>query len=519
MRRRALLTTLVAGTSTLAGCVSFGSPATDSETTRATDQQPTADTADAPDEQSADTTAESPVEPSESFSIVDLDTVRRTYALTPTRYYSDDEARVALQFARTGTADHPPAVAVSLTNDNDFENTFRLDWLPPFGRHGSRNPHRLGRPREDYETAYRATLYFVPTDAHPLVDDPPAVEQDADGVWRLADSPNTSEWGPEQYRLAPGETLRGEYALVGHPEGAGTGRPTGVYEFRGGDSGLRLAVWDTDRPGPTTDSRFAGTDLPPIRRTREGESVPTAWFHDADATTPSYVLPETERATLPEGIEFTFVNASRETTRCGHWTLYKLVDGEWFHVAPYVRTADCRLLRPGGTKTWDLHAYPGEAIPSYGDQRTVGYLGGGRYGVVAGYGHATPESGALVELVGPPVELVPTEDVDASRDGTTVTVTAPQYGDAEHPPDAGLVVTRTDVDPERRLIPEQVMRRRYRGLRNTLAFLDSDVERVVLRTTERVVDRTVGYDGDSLTFRLSGSVYDAVREGAIEVDQ
>ncbi len=425
---------------------------------------------------------------------------------------------MALQFARTGTADHPPAVAVSLTNDNDFANTFRLDWLPPFGRHGSRNPHRLGRPRDRYEAAYRATLYFVPTAAHPLVDDPPSVERDTDGIWRLADAPNTGEWGPEQYRLAPGETLRGEYALVGHPDGAGTGRPTGVYEFRG-ESDLRLAVWDTDRPGPTTDSRFAGTDLPPVGRTREGESVPTAWVHDADATTPSYVLPETERATLPEGIEFAFVNSSREPTQCGHWNLYKLVDGEWFHVAPSVHTADCRLVRPGGTKTWDLHAYPGEAIPSYGDQTTVGFLGGGRYGVVAGYGHATPQSGALVELVGPPVEVVPTEDVEASRDGTTVTVTAPQYGDAEHPPDASLVVTRTDADPETRLIPEQVMRRRYRGLRNTLSCFDSETERVVLRTDQHVVDRTVGYDGDSLTFRLAGTVYEAVRAGAVGVDQ
>jgi hypothetical protein len=508
MRRRALLATLGAGASALAGCATLDSSETDespTDTTTPTDSTQTPspdDTSDAP-----------PLDPDTSFSIVDLDTVRRTYALTPTRYYSDDEARVALQFTRTATADHPPAVAVSLTNGNDFENTFRLDWLPPFGRYGSRNPHPLGRPRERYEAAYRAALYFVPTEAHPLVDDPPSVERDTDGIWRLAEPPDTGEWGPEQYRLAPDETLRGEYAVVGHPEGVGTGRPTGAYQFRG-ERDLRIAVWDTDRPGPEPDSRFAGTDLPPVGRTREGDPVQTAWFHDAGPTTPSYVLPETERATLPEGIRFTFVNASRETTQCGHWTLYKLVDDEWFYIAPYARTADCRVLSPGETKPWVLYAYPGEAIPTYGREETVGYLGGGRYGVVAGYGHATPNSGALVELVGPPVDILPTEDVDATRDGASVIVTTPTYGDDEQPADASLVVTRSDADAETRLVPEQVMRRRYRGLRNTLAFFDADTDRVTLRTDQHVVDRTVGYDSDSLTFRLAGTVYEAVRAGA-----
>jgi hypothetical protein len=508
MRRRALLATLGAGASALAGCATLDSSGTDespTDTATPTDSTQTPspdDTSDAP-----------PLDPDTSFSIVDLDTVRRTYALTPTRYYSDDEARVALQFTRTATADHPPAVAVSLTNGNDFENTFRLDWLPPFGRHGSRNPHPLGRPREQYEAAYRAALYFVPTEAHPLVDDPPSVERDTDSIWRLADSPNTSEWGPEQYRLAPGETLRGEYALVGHPEGVGTGRPTGAYQFRG-ERDLRIAVWDTDRPGPEPDSRFAGTDLPPLRWGQSGDAVPTAWFHEADRQTPSYVLPETERGRLPESVRFTFVNASRGVTECGHWNLFKLVDGEWFHVAPYSHTLGCRRVRPGGEKQWVLYAYPGEALPTYGRAETVGFLGGGRYGVVVGYGHATPQSGALVDLVGPPVDILPTEDVTTTRDGATVTVTTPAYGDDDHPPDARLVVTRSDADPETRLIPEQVMRSRYRGLRNTLAFVDSEVERVVLRTDRHVVDRVVGHDADSLTVRVSGIVYEAVRAGA-----
>lgn len=105
------------------------------------------------------------------------------------------------------------------------------------------------------------------------------------------------------------------------------------------------------------------------------------------------------------------------------------------------------------------------------------------------------------------------------RDGDAVTVTAPEYGDAEHPPDATLTLEQADDDPDaERLIAEQVMGRPLVGLRNSLTFLENPaffgdgVEQVVLRSDEHVVDRTVGYDVQDRTFRFRGETYEARAE-------
>ncbi|WP_435344816.1 hypothetical protein [Haloarchaeobius sp. HRN-SO-5] len=503
MRRRSLLASLGAGVLTVSGCTTLdsdpGTGRTDSRTDATT--TPTATESD-PEDDGRDRVQS-------RTSLVDLDTTNRTYALTPTHYRSPDDASVTVQFTSTATADHPATVEATLTNANPFENTFDLSWLPPFGRYASRIPHRFGRRYHHSDLTYRVGLLFVPTENHDLVDDAPPVERTDDGLWRLASGePSLDDWAPETHRLAPDETLHGEYVLVGHPDGAGRGRPPGVYQFRSRDDvGLRLAVWDTDAPGPGTTSRFAGTDVPEFGQPREGDRVYTTWYHDADESTRAYVRPSTERGTLPEQVRFTFVNKSREATRCGHWNLYKLVDDSWYHVGPFTHTTDCRIAVPGEAVTWTLNAYPGEALPTSGGAYDVGYLGGGRYAAVAGYGHDSVRSAALVELTGDAVELVPTEGVTSSRSGTTVTVTSPRYEDGERPPSATLTLTRTDADPERTLVREQVMRRRFRGLRNTLPFLDDDVEAVVLRTDEGVGDQVVGYDSDRLTFGLDGQAY------------
>lgn len=200
------------------------------------------------------------------------------------------------------------------------------------------------------------------------------------------------------------------------------------------------------------------------------------------------------------------MNKSRAATQCGHWNFYKLVDDQWFHIAPYAHTADCRSLLPGHTKSWTLNAYHGEALPRIGYGRNganYGFLGGGRYAVVVGYGAETDQSAALVELVGDAVSIVPTEGVTSSRSGSTVTVTSPRYEDDADPPSATLTLTRAE-DADHEQIPEQVMRRRYRGLRNTFAFMTDDVETVVLRTDERVAQQVVGYEHDTRRFRLLG---------------
>jgi hypothetical protein len=213
------------------------------------------------------------------------------------------------------------------------------------------------------------------------------------------------------------------------------------------------------------------------------------------------------------------VNHSHDTLQCGHWNLHKLVDGEWFHIAPTVHTSDCRVLHPGARKTWTLRAFNGEAVDCGRDCHcgglTQGFLGGGEYAVVAGFGHPADQSAALVELAGPPAELTLTDDATTERQGDRVVVTTDRYGDGDPRVDATLELTRVDA-AEERLIVEQVMSTgglasRGRGLRNTLAALTDDATSVLLRTDENVADAATGYDSTTRRFRLRGQAYEVTK--------
>lgn len=493
MRRRSLLAGLSASIGALAGCSTIFRGSTETPTITPVDlptHSPTETPAD-PDDNDEGGLVEA--------SIIDLKTANRTYALAPLQYRSDDGAGIRLRFSSTATTQRPAIAEASLTNENTFENTFRLEWTPPFGRLTSDIPHPVGKYSGN--DTYRASLVFVPTKNHDLVDDSPEFERGADGYWRL--SGDTSPDLPEQIRLAPDETVNGEYAVVGHAEGAGNGRPPGVYEFsRAGKRSVRVTVWKTDAPGPATASRFEGVSVPVL----PGESE-TAWFHDAEASTPTFVRPRIERMSLPARVTFTFLNRSREPTRCGHWDLYKLQDDEWFHLGPYVQTADCKVVSPGDAKTWVMRAAPGQMAPC--KARSFAFLGGGRYAAVTGYGHATRRSGALVEFDAPDVTVAPTNDVTAERQDGSVTATSQRWQtapDEDHRSRVHLVLERK-ADAEQTFIAEQVMRRWFRGLRNTLAFVAPDIERVVLRTDDRIADRVLGYDDGTLRFWYDGQAY------------
>jgi hypothetical protein len=493
MRRRTVLASFTAGIGSLAGCNTTLGVERESPTTSPT-ESPTP-TADDPDEDEEWEIG--------AASIIDLTTANRTYALAPLSYDSDDGAHIRARFSSTATPEGPATVEATLTNENPFENTFRLEWTPPFGRLFSDVPRPMGERCGD--STYRVELIFAPTANHDLVENPTDIQRADDGYWRLA--AGTTPYLPERVRLAPDETIHGEYALVGHAEGTGRGRPPGVYEFsRAGERPLRVTVWPTDSPGPATDSQLTGVSVPDL----PGDSD-TAWFHDTDASVPTFVRPSVERTDLPAGIEFTFINRSRQSTGCGHWNFYKLQDAEWFHLGPFVHTSDCRNVSPGGTKTWTLRAAAGGMAPC--QAQSYPFLGGGRYATIAGYGHATAQSGALVEIDAPPVTVVPTDDVTTQRDGETVTATSERWRtapDAEGHSRVSLAL-ETVGDADRRLIAEQVMRRRDRGYRNTLAFVTADVARVVLRTDDRTADRTVGYDDGTTRFEYEEQAYRITR--------
>lgn len=486
----------LAGCQALSGGNSTGVPAADPTETRTPEPSPT----------------ETPTDEPRYTTIVDLETIPRTYAL-PWVSYREDERHVTIEFLATATPEHPATVRATLQNVADYESTFRLEGVPPFGDATSTPPREPGSShgdgqnvafREDQDYTYRESLVLAPTADHGLVDDPPAVERDEDGLWRAAD---VTRWLPETVRLGPGESVEGTYRLVGHPDGAGRGRPTGVYEFTRPDSrALRVAVWHTDRPGPRRESRFAGHWVPSLPV--EGS---VAWFHEADAETPSYVEPDVERTGLPAAVSFTFVNHSREVAECGDWNFYKLADGEWFHLGPVWYAGFCRSLRPGGAARAILRAFPGEGLEcgecNCDQSLTFEHLGGGRYAMVTGYGHATDRSAAMVAFDAPPTEVTPTDDVWSERDGETVTVTSERYGDGgdDRPGDATYETARVDSADDR-LIVEQAMQRRH--LRNTLAFFTDGVERVVLRT-EQSVTLPIGPLTDEVgRFRFQGAAYE-----------
>lgn len=501
MHRRALLTSLAVGATSLAGCAS--SAGDEAPTTNRGTSRTTASTTTDTDAESSDDERRRP----EGWtSIVELETGPRTYAFRPTTTNTDDGAEVALWFDRTATADHPARLRGWFENGNDFENTFRIEWIPAVGRIHSRTP-----------TGYHheARLHFAPTENNALAETVPEVTRNDDGYWRVTD---VGPWMSETIRMDPGERVDLEYVLVGEP--GMPGRPTGTYEFRGDDDTASVSVWDTNNPGPAEESRFAGRSVPEF----DGDRT-VQWYHDADRATSAFVRPSTERIELDGFVGFEAVNHSHEILQCGHWNLYKLVDGRWFHVAPRGHTSDCRGLAPGGTKEWSLRAFNGEAVPCNHDGHghgglTQGFLGGGEYAVVAGYGHPADASAAMIELVGESVELVPTDDATSQRDGDTVTVTTDKYGDGEHPPDAAFTLTRTDSATER-VLAEQVMAyggfgSGNRGFRNALAAMAPDVDRVVLRTDEYDFDYALREEGASRRFRFRGQAYEIARG---EVDE
>ncbi|WP_226021962.1 hypothetical protein [Halomicrobium salinisoli] len=496
MRRRALLASLAGGAVALSGCSVLSSRSDDRSTVTPAPVPDETGDGSAPNGTDTDDPTTDDATPGNEWLIdptrvVELETGPRTVALHSGSFHTHDAGTVVLAFDRTATADHPARLRGYLENGNDFEHTFHTEEIPGVGA-----VHADPVGRGD------GSLHLVPTEHNDLAETVPDVTRSG-GYWSLEGPRDVGPWMAETYRMDPGERALLEYHLVGEPWA------TGAYEFSGDEAVLRAGVWNADSPGPDGDSRFDGRSVPSIGSGEDEMTV--TWYHEADADTRAFVRPSTERLELNGRAEFEAINHSPEELRCGHWYLHKLVDGEWFFVGPASHTADCRALTPGDRKQWVLRAYGGEAVSS--DEHathTAGYLGGGTYGVVAGYGLETDNSGALVELVGDSVEVVPTDGASAERDDGAVTVTTEWYDEAEPSERDRLVLTRAEEAGER-LIAEVVMRERNRALRNALARAADDVDRVVVRTVEHAVDDAVGYDSDRRRFRFRGRAYEARR--------
>ncbi|WP_181686370.1 hypothetical protein [Halorhabdus salina] len=501
MHRRTLLAALGTGVAGLGGC-SLGTSGDGSASPfpqRSETPSGSGTTVQSPTPEET-ATPEEPEIPDDAVAVIDLETGPRTVSITPLYFSTDDRTSIRLWFERTATSEHPAQIRGWLRNDNDFANTVRIKDIPAIGHTQSWQP-----AGEDHE----ARLHLAPTERNELATELPTPTRGEDGYWRVAD---IGPWMAETRRLDPGEFVELAYALVSEP--GSPGRPTGTYEFQG-DPTVAIHVWDADTPGPEQSSRFAGRSVPEV-----SEKTETAWYHELGPSTTMYLEPTVERIELDGRIDFEIYNHSHESVQCGHWNLYKLVDSDWYHVDPNVHLSDCRSLEPGASMAWALRAFNGEPVPcdtgtSCADGLTRGYLGGGEYAVVAGYGQPADASAALVEFVGDPAPVLLTDDAKTERDGDAIDVTTDRYGDGERPDDAVLTLERAET-AEERLLAEQVMSTDGfmigpNALRNALAAMGTDVGRVVVHSDQRAVDRAVGYDGDSRRFQFRGQAYEALR--------
>jgi hypothetical protein len=495
MRRRTFLLSSAAAMAGLAGCSTGG----DETPTLTPPEVPGGgNSTETPVDGPTDTPHEDPGMSLGEASVADLETGPRTLALSPTGYRGPDGAKVAIEVVATATADSPARLRATLANGNDWPNTFRLDDLPPF------RPVNFARVSGVSPGDRETGLYLAPTANHDLLDADPAYGRGPEGYWATEDVPPKL---PETVELDPAKSVTGEYLLLGDPEREGF--PTGRYRFDGRETGFTITVWNTDRPGPDADSRFAGRDVPGLPGSE------TAWFHGADASTPVFVRPSTEQVSAPGRVEFTLVNHGRDPLGGNpyDWTLYKLVDGEWLHVAPWAIPVPYGRISPGGTFEYALRAFNGQAVPC-DDAKSVGHLGGGTYAFETGFSRetedekvTTPVPAAMFDLDAPPVEPRPDDDVTVERDGDTVTVTTPKWDDGDHPPNERIEVVPSDRGG-RRIIPEQLFRRPYGVLRNVVPFFEDGVERVVLRTDAHAL-WSVEHQSEHRYFTYDGQSYEA----------
>lgn len=462
----------------------------------------TATSTDEPDEADADGVL------GERTTLARLRTVPQTYSLLGTEYGSLERIQATLSFVATATPTHPLTVRGTLTNEASRSTTFDLDDAPPFGNAGRFGSRTVRWRLPSAETG----LAFVPTEATDYAVQYPDVELADDGRWRLS-APVEGSWYPDGIRLGTGETLVGEWYLVGRADRVTSGRPTGRYEFGYSDDPLAVAVWETHRPGPSERSRFVERNPPALPGER-----PVAWFHDATPETAVFLRPDPERAEIPAEFEFELVNHGTEALVGNPYALavYKRVAGAWYRIAPW-GVSDLRsVIRPGDSHEYAVRAYHGEAVPTEDDATggALGHLGGGTYALAAGFARPGRDRrhAALFELVGPSVSVEPTPAATVERDGEQVTVTLPSWGndDVEN---AIVRVTRWDAVREtrpRRVIAEQVYRPPYALLRDVVPHLDA-ASAVVVRAAAPPVERFLGSETEKRAFLWQNAPYLATR--------
>ncbi|ELZ06502.1 hypothetical protein [Natrialba aegyptia] len=497
--RRRFLQTLAGGSVLLAGCTELA--AVDGDAGRSPPQgDDTSDGSSETDESDELTEQADSRTLATNPTVVEFETAPLTAAVTG-RVRTADGLMMALDFDEPATSSSPATLTAIIANMRSYEQTFEPDRLVV-----------LDEPVASRSPGDRDAVYLAPAEAHPLAETTPEYDRDDDGRWRLTGP--SGDWFPETITLEADQRISAEYYLLGHHQPGTQPIEDRRYRFNYGESSFEIAIWPTEQPGPNGDSTFAGTTVPPLP-----DRDDVRWYHEATPETPVFLEPSRESVTVPARIEFSLVNHARERLSGNpyQWRLYKLVDGAWHHIAPWMIPQPLSRVTPGAIDDSELVVYAGEPITHQGE-RTVGFLGGGQYAYTVGYSVDSETHAALVELDAPDLHVDPEADAvvdDARSDGTERVVRLPNYADARRPatvtvsrvgsPSAGAASTA-----DARVIPEQLPRPSFRAFRNSLPLFGDDVERVQVRTDRSTALRWFDFEADTTrTIAYEGDLFEA----------
>ncbi|RQG94107.1 hypothetical protein [Natrarchaeobius chitinivorans] len=503
MRRRRFLAGAVVGGSLLPGCSALSASETEPEPD--SNDRPQFGVDDADSESNGDDTDEpKPTERGSPFdepTVVDFETAPLTAAVVNGRVSTDDGLSMHLEFAEPATAESPATLVATVENRRPYEQTFRPRRLLVLDDPAS------SRSSDDRNV----TVYLAPAADHPLAETSPGYDRDGGGRWRLETV--RDDWFPDLVTLGAEERVTGEHYLLGDHRRGDEPIEAGRYEFTRRGDGFEIAIWSTDEPGPDADSSLADATVP-----SQPDETDVRWYHDATPETPVFLEPSHESVTAPAKIEFDLVNHGRESLSGNpyYWRLFKLEGGRWFPIDPWEWPMPAAAVRPGGVDESELFVYDGDPAERWGT-RTVGHLGGGRYAYTVGYSADDETHAAAFDLEAPPLEVSVELDIAIDDEGETIVVELPNYEEARRPATVTVSHAGSDgdfVDLDQRLVPEQLPRRPFRALRNSLPLFENGVETVRVKTDrgtalrrfgyEEDETRTIAYDGD--LFETTGSL-------------
>lgn len=500
MRRRALLSSIPLSATSLAGCSML-----DESTTR-------------PDSFDVTVTSEPPTE--ELTYALNLSELANGFDV-PSREHQavavtqptgvPDGASLTVGFAANPAAASPATLMVSLEVSGSASEGVELPvgLTPPLSTY-----HGTADEGDD-------RLFLVPEVAGDEQDD---VVRRENACWRPIlpvgpdDVENATE--PDAVRVEPGESVTRAYYLV-TPWAQDQCMMPGQYRVDA-DAGWSfwLCSFEVEPPGT---SRFTGREVPDLPG-----RMRVTWTHEAEPV--MYTKPEREQVGLPDGSNrFVFHNHlfRSVTIERRRWSLFKLDDESWFHIAPTAPPTETEsdTLRPGESRTIERRLFTDPDRARDSDRAVVGGLGDGLYAlnyptqvdVPGGVldSEDPPSPSALFEIVGNEPSLSRSDEIDHVTDGDGV---RDAYTTADESSNAVLELTRSTASASTRRIREQVLQRV--ALRDAVALLreaaeeesvdgnDTDFDAVHYHVAPSRIVPVVPLLPDGTVFSFEGETYE-----------